>query len=113
MMHGSSTATSLGGEEGVAHTTNSLGGEEGVAQNSLRGEYAAMLRRRKWVALPSLVIVPVTAVVLALYGQQARYQATAQVLIKTDSAATRLIAGQGGTEDPARLAQTQASLARA
>jgi polysaccharide biosynthesis transport protein len=84
-----------------------------VAQNSLRGDYAAMLRRRKWVALLSLVIVPVTAVVLAVYEQQARYQATAQVLITTESAATRLIAGQGGTEDPARLAQTQASLARA
>jgi len=59
------------------------------------------------------VVVPVAAVLLTPYVQQARYQATAQVLIKPDSAATRLILGPAGTQDPARVAQTQATLARA
>jgi tyrosine-protein kinase len=79
---------------------------------SLRAKYAAIVRRRKWVVLLTLIIVPVVAVLVSLHEQRPRYRATAQLLINTQSPTARFVAGPGDIEDPARVAQTQAGLAR-
>jgi tyrosine-protein kinase len=75
-------------------------------------DYLDVLKRRKWVVLLLLVLVPVVAVLLSL-RQPALYEASAQVLISRENLATQL---EGLTDpttaDPGRTAQTEAQLAR-
>jgi polysaccharide biosynthesis transport protein len=75
-------------------------------------DYLEVLKRRKWVVLLLLVLVPVVAVLLSL-RQPALYEASAQVLISRENLATQL---EGLTDpttaDPGRTTQTQAQLAR-
>jgi Mrp family chromosome partitioning ATPase/capsular polysaccharide biosynthesis protein len=75
-------------------------------------DYVEVLRRRKWVVLLPLVLVPVAAVLLSL-RQPAVYEASAQVLISRENLATQI---EGLTDpttlDPDRTAKTQAQLAR-
>jgi Mrp family chromosome partitioning ATPase/capsular polysaccharide biosynthesis protein len=79
---------------------------------STLSDYVEVLRRRWWVVLLPLVIVPVAAVLLSL-RQPALYEASAQVLTSRDSLATQLEGLSDQTaEDPERNAQTQAQLAR-
>lgn len=79
---------------------------------SLR-DYFMVVRRRKWIALQAVVLVPVVAVLLSV-RQDAAYQATAEVLLNTQNLALSLT----GTNDPLsagtpdRLAETQSRLAR-
>ena len=72
-----------------------------------------LLRRRKWIVLQALVLVPAVAVALSS-TQPARYQAEAQVLLTYQSfaglAANVQDANPGQTAD--RSASTQADLAR-
>ena len=72
-----------------------------------------MVRRRKWIILQALVLVPLAAVLFSV-RQQHMYQASAEVLLSRQNLANALT----GTVDPTiylqadRVAQTQADLAR-
>jgi capsular exopolysaccharide synthesis family protein len=79
---------------------------------STLSDYIEVLKRRWRVVLLAVVIVPVAAVLLA--GRQpALYEASAQVLISSDSLATQLEGLSNQTAgDPERNAQTEAQLAR-
>jgi Mrp family chromosome partitioning ATPase/capsular polysaccharide biosynthesis protein len=76
-------------------------------------DYLAVLRRRKWLVLLAVVIVPAVAVALSLI-QTPRYQASAEVLLSRQNLAALLNNSndQSLAGDPARLAQTQADLAQ-
>ena len=87
------------------------GGHSGHAA-SLR-DYLYVVRRRKWIILQAVVLVPAAAVAFSLH-QQKLYQASAQVLLSTQNLAATLTGTQqtGITQDPIRIAQTQADVAR-
>jgi Mrp family chromosome partitioning ATPase len=76
-------------------------------------DYLNVVRRRKWIILQALVLVPAAAVFFSLQ-QERLYQASAEVLIGRQNLAASLT----GTVDPTvyqqadRIIQTQASLAR-
>jgi polysaccharide biosynthesis transport protein len=80
--------------------------------SALRG-YLTTIRRRKWILLQALVLVPLAAVLFSL-SQETLYEAQAEVLVSRQNLASTLT----GTTDPLasqqadRLLQTQASLAR-
>jgi capsular exopolysaccharide synthesis family protein len=82
-----------------------------MAVSTLR-DYIEVLKRRKWVVLLPLVVVPLVAILMSL-RQPALYEASAQVLISRENLATQL---EGLTDpaaaDPARTTGTQAQLAR-
>jgi Mrp family chromosome partitioning ATPase/capsular polysaccharide biosynthesis protein len=71
-----------------------------------------VLWRRKWVILLAVVLVPAAALAYSFH-QQARYQASADVLISTQNA-LESISGTSGlaSQDPQRFLDTQALLAR-
>ena len=75
-------------------------------------DYLSVLRRRKWIFMVTLVAVPAVAIALSVI-QTPVYQASANVLL-TPSQDTN--GTQGGGQpvyvDPARVAETQAELAR-
>jgi succinoglycan biosynthesis transport protein ExoP len=73
----------------------------------------AALRRRKWIVLQALVIVPAIAIGLAM-TQASVYRASADVLLnRTDLGATVLgVPDPAGYQDPLRYSETQAALAR-
>lgn len=75
--------------------------------------YLAMLRRRKWVFVLPLLLVP-GAVVLGSLQQQKLYRASSQVLLSNQSLAAGLLGIPDPTagQAPDRVAQTQADLAR-
>lgn len=76
------------------------------------GEYLAVVRRRRWLVLQALVLVPAAAVALSL-RQDPSYRATAEVLLTRPSASLAL----SGTSDAVsaqiaeRHARTQAEIA--
>src|SRR4051794_26493298 len=76
-------------------------------------DYVRVLRRRKWIILQAVVLVPLAAVLLSLH-QQELYQANSQVLLSTQNLANQL----NGIQDPTvyqqadRTVQTQATVAR-
>ena len=69
-----------------------------------------VLRRRKWIVLQAVILVPAAAVAYSLH-QQALYRASADVLINSQNAVQN-IAGLVSTQDPQRFLDTQAALAR-
>lgn len=72
-----------------------------------------MLWRRRWIVLLVALLAPATAVALSL-RQDAVYEASSQVLLQNENLAATLT-GVGSTSlanDPTRLVQTQADLAR-
>src|SRR2546423_14719834 len=77
-------------------------------------DHLRVVRRRKWLILLALLVVPAATVAYSLH-QKPLYRATAQVLLSHQNLATTLT----GTPDPTaylqadRVAQTQADLARA
>jgi Mrp family chromosome partitioning ATPase len=86
--------------------------EAAVRQRTL-ADYLAVLRRRKWVAIVPIVLIPLVAYVYAAQ-QPALYAASSGVLLSRDNLAAAV---QGRTSadvftDPDRFAQTQAQLAR-
>jgi Mrp family chromosome partitioning ATPase/capsular polysaccharide biosynthesis protein len=89
--------------EGHAH------GDQGA---SLRG-YLRVVRRRKWVILLAVLLVPAVAVGLSL-RQEKVYKATSQVLLVQQNPADQFngINNQSGAQPADRQAQTQADLAR-
>jgi tyrosine-protein kinase len=76
-------------------------------------DYLRVVRRRKWVVLLAVLIVPLLAVAFSLH-QQKRYEASADVLLNSETLATTVpgIPQTGLSEDPVRVAQTQAEVAR-
>lgn len=76
-------------------------------------EYLAILRRRKWIVVLGLLLVPLAAVLLSL-RQPALYQSSAEVLLKHQSLAGGLAGIQDSVyTDPRRTAATQARIAQA
>jgi len=72
-----------------------------------------VLRRRKWIILQAVILVPAAAVAYSFH-QQTRYKASADVLINSQNAAQN-IAGTAGLvsgQDLQRFLDTQAVLAR-
>jgi capsular exopolysaccharide synthesis family protein len=67
--------------------------------------------RRKWIIAAAVVLATVIAV-LVTHGQTPLYQASAEVLIGDKSLTTALTGVQNATQDPSRVAQTEADLAR-
>ena len=73
-----------------------------------------MVRRRKWIILQAVVLVPLAAVLFSL-RQEHMYQASAQVLLSNQNLANALTGTQQSTGvslQADRVAQTQADLAR-
>lgn len=87
--------------------------EASLHQHSSLRDYLRVLRRRKWLVVQAVLLVPAAAVALSL-RQDERYQASAEVLLSRQNLAATLT----GTDDPnqsaqaERVAQTQADLAR-
>ena len=88
---------------GTGHTTHSA---------TLR-DYLHVVRRRKWIILQAVVLVPLAAVLFSLH-QQKLYQASAQVLLSAQNLAAQLTNTQstGINLQPDRIAATQAEVAR-
>ncbi|MGZ4317376.1 MAG: Wzz/FepE/Etk N-terminal domain-containing protein [Gaiellaceae bacterium] len=75
-------------------------------------DYLRVVRRRKWIILLAVLLVPAVAVGLSL-RQEKVYKATSQVLLVQQNPADQLNGiNQSGAQPPDRLAQTQADLAR-
>ncbi len=76
-------------------------------------DYLHVVRRRKWIILQAVVLVPLAAVAFSLH-QQRLYQASAQVLLSTQNLAAQVTGTQstGLNLQPDRIAQTQAGVAR-
>lgn len=76
-------------------------------------EYLHVARRRKWIILQSLVLVPVAALVFSL-AQTKLYEATAEVLLSRQNLAAALTGTPDATQNlqADRDAETQANLAR-
>jgi succinoglycan biosynthesis transport protein ExoP len=88
--------------------------DEHSHEHSTLREYLSILRRRKWIALTAIVLVPAAAYTFSHF-QKAEYQASAQVLLSNQNisqqvAGVAATAGQSSTPD--RVVQTQADLAR-
>jgi succinoglycan biosynthesis transport protein ExoP len=84
---------------------------EGSSLSTLH-DYLRVLRRRKWILIPPLVVAPLVAVVSSL-GQPIRYEASAQVLVNRQNLPANLFAVQDPTQlDSVRLLTTQAQFAR-
>lgn len=94
--------------EGGAAAAADPGDSSGTA---LR-DYLHVARRRRWIILQALVLVPAAAVALSL-TQPKLYQATAEVLLSQQNLAAALTGTQdaSGYQDQIRLAQTQVDLA--
>ncbi len=84
-------------------------GTEGAQAATLR-DYLNVARRRKWIIVAAVVLVPLAAIAYSLH-QPKLYQASAQVLLSSQNLAAELTGTQTGTSAPDRVAQTQADLA--
>lgn len=85
----------------------------GDAHAATLRDYLHVVRRRKWIILQAVVLVPLAAVLFSLH-QQTLYQADAQVLLSSQNLAAQLTGTQstGINLQPDRIAQTQAAVAR-
>jgi Mrp family chromosome partitioning ATPase/capsular polysaccharide biosynthesis protein len=83
------------------------------SDHSVLRQYLGVVRRRKWIALAAIVLVPVAAIAFS-QRQQALYQASARVLLSTQNLAAELTGTQtsGINLTPDRIAQTQGDIAR-
>lgn len=90
-------------------------GERATGRTEIRSlrDHLQVLRRRKWLILQAVLIVPTLAVLLAL-RQDAVYQASSEVLLNTQNLALSLTGTSDplSTRTPERIAETQAQLAR-
>ena len=88
-------------------------GIEGVSRDGATlHDYLRVLRRRKWIILTAIIVVPAVAVAMSM-RQQALYQSTAEVLLtnKDISAGLTGVSGSSVFQTSERIAQTQADLA--
>src|SRR5256714_5289920 len=84
-----------------------------MRESSQLSEYLAVLRRRKWIVVQLTVLVPVVAFAISSL-QTHVYQGDAQVLLGRQNlgAVVNGVQDTSLAEDPQRLAQTQAAIAR-
>src|SRR3954454_18187383 len=76
-------------------------------------DYLRVVRRRKWIILQAVILVPAAAIAFSLH-QRSMYRASAEVLLPTQNVVTALNGANDPTvyQSPDRRAQTQADLAR-
>jgi succinoglycan biosynthesis transport protein ExoP len=76
-------------------------------------DYLSVLRRRKWIALAAIVLVPAAAFTFSHF-QKAKYRASAEVLLSNQNISQQIagVTAAPGQSTPDRVAQTQANLAR-
>jgi len=76
-------------------------------------DYLHVVKRRKWIIVQAVVLVPAAAVAFSLH-QQKLYEAQAQVLLSSQNLAAQLTNTQytGVNLQPDRIAATQAAIAR-
>jgi len=84
-----------------------------AAQGTSLRDYLRVLRRRKWIILQAVILVPAVAIGLSL-RQEKVYKGTAEVLLVQQNVANQLngLNDPSGYQQPDRRAQTQADLAR-
>jgi succinoglycan biosynthesis transport protein ExoP len=77
-------------------------------------QYLQVLRRRKWIALLALIVVPAVAVALSML-QTVEYSASAEVLLSRQNLSGSLngVVDPTYTVDPQRLVETQMNVAEA
>lgn len=87
--------------------------DDQLRKPSTLGDYLAVLRRRKWIILQAVVLVPLVAVVASM-RQEPLYSSSATVLLNRQSLAATLLGSEDPNrlQDPDRLGRTQAQLAR-
>jgi tyrosine-protein kinase len=101
------------GEGGSLSGVTGVQAEHESARGTTLRDYLQVMRRRKWIILQAVVLVPLVAVAFSLH-QRSVYRASAEVLLPTQNVVAQL----NGTTDPSvyqspdRRAQTQADLAR-
>jgi tyrosine-protein kinase len=76
-------------------------------------DYLSVLRRRKWIALAAIVLLPAAAFTFSHF-QEAKYRASAEVLLSNQNISQQIagVTAAPGQVSPDRVAQTQANLAR-
>jgi Chain length determinant protein len=84
-----------------------------TAQRSSLREYVTTIRRRKWVIAQAVLLLPAAAIAFSLH-QQKLFRADAQVLLSQQNLANQLtgVTDPSQFQQPDRVAQTQADLAR-
>ena len=84
-----------------------------AAQGTSLRDYLRVLRRRKWIILQAVILVPAVAIGLSL-RQEKVYKGSAEVLLVQQNVANQLngFNDPSGYQQPDRRAQTQADLAR-
>ena len=90
-----------------------MGEIEGRERAASLRDYLRIVKRRQWVILQALILVPVMAVLWSLQ-QDKLYEANAQVLIGRQNLAAQLqgVPDPYQNQSPDRVLQTQANLAR-
>jgi capsular exopolysaccharide synthesis family protein len=85
---------------------------DGAADASTLRDYILVLRRRRWIVLQAIVVVPLVAMVFSLQ-QDRTYRATAEVLLNQQNLALTLAGANANTAvaQPDRLLDTQARVA--
>jgi succinoglycan biosynthesis transport protein ExoP len=78
---------------------------------SALAHYIAVLRRRAWVVVAVVVLTTATAILLSI-REQRLYRASAAVFLSSQDLAASLANVQPAAANPARVAETQADLAR-
>lgn len=83
-----------------------------ISDTSTLGDYARLVRRRKWIVLQAAVLVPLIVLALTL-TQEELFQAESRVLLNPRDATDVLfdLSGRPNTDDLDRDAATQADLA--
>jgi tyrosine-protein kinase len=75
-------------------------------------DYLRVLRRRKWIVVPAVLIAPLVAILISL-RQPIRYEASAQVLVNRQNLPANITGVNDPTQlDSSRLLTTQAQFAR-
>jgi Mrp family chromosome partitioning ATPase len=87
--------------------------DQSQSEHRTLGDYLAVVRRRKWIVILPLLVVPVAAFLYSAQ-QDARYEAKSEVWISRSQVATALtgITNPDTYADPSRFAETQSDLAR-
>jgi polysaccharide biosynthesis transport protein len=107
MAAGPEAAYDLGGRTVVRHE-----GERHAHDGMTVQDYVRILKRRKWLLLVTIVLVPLAAVLWSS-RQEPVYEATAEVLLSNQDISSGVTGVNSSTvfQTPDRVAQTQAELA--
>src|SRR5262245_32020926 len=87
--------------------------DRSIVEHRTLADYLAVVRRRKWIVILPLLVVPAAAFLYSAQ-QQARYEAKSEVWISRSQVATALtgFSNPDTYGDPSRFAETQSDLAR-